>query len=207
MVDEHEELDAREQFHQVIGAAMASWARVEDAMLSWFISNTEMNEAMARAVFYSATGFQGRADMIKATLRVATLAPVHTQFLKHGVKRARAYATFRNRIAHQQPIFITEESSPLRWQFVLIEGKVRPEEYTPDQNVTTMSDMAVASQNFTKLADLFYDCPHTPGIGTSPTRYLRQVLELPSQADSKTPQRIEPQLRSQIEQLLGSRLE
>ncbi len=97
-------LDATVDFHIHYGNAMARWAQLENALYLWFSAATAMNDAVGRAIFYSARGFAARAEMLEAAVEHATtLSPEQIEFLKEAIKKARQYSGFRNKVAHGEP--------------------------------------------------------------------------------------------------------
>lgn len=176
------------EFHFAYGITLANWAGVERALFYWFYRATEMSETMARAIFYSARSFNGRAEMLEAAIaHNHTLVGDELAFIKSAIKRAWQYNSFRNRIAHGEPIMnIIELADPkagktsrsIDWS--IVEGKSTK---GPDPETDVSIDrLKNAAENFHRLQSMLNDAL---GKNKSHQKYLELVRELPNQADSR----------------------
>jgi hypothetical protein len=186
-----EEIAAREEFHGRLGAAMAEWARIEDALLYWFMVTANLEEPMARAVFFSARSFAGRKDMLQASIEPSAMEDDVRAFLRAGLKKAHQFSGFRNRTAHGQPMFDIDTASKTYKQYFLAEGS---NSQNIRQDAVTLSDLSAATCNFHELARLLYDMLpwYRAKISASPLGHLEAVRALPSEANSKAPPQKQP---------------
>ena len=114
---------ARNEFYQVCGHLMLVWAELEEILLHWFMTASGMDQAKARAVFYSAKSFNGRADMLKAVIPLGPFDEATVEFIKAGLKKARQFSGFRNLAAHGAEEWRHEEADPPT--YVLADPRIR----------------------------------------------------------------------------------
>ena len=118
---------ALDNFHLTFGSALTQWARVEERVGNWFWYSTGLSEEMARAIFYSARNFNARADMLEAALRHAEIETRGAkEFIKSAIHKAVSYSSFRNVLAHGEPTFDAQATSPTFKQILLLQGKHTP---------------------------------------------------------------------------------
>lgn len=193
--------EALHQFHQLYGATLAEWSRLEGQLFYWFQVLTGMNEKIARGIFFSARTFNGRADMLEAALDATHPDGPLRAFLIAVLKRARGYSGFRNAATHGEAHINLQRGSPAAGQMVIIQGRKVSEE--AEETMITMQDLAAAQKKFSVLANNTFSAlprqgiPHTPAL-LQTCREL--VLQLPSQAHSteadRTPSAPEPPPKS-----------
>lgn len=187
---------AHAEFHHAYGVAMSQWACVERNLYLWFVHVTQMKEKVARAVFYSARSFNARAEMLQAAIEKADhLAPERLDFIQEALRRAWSYSSFRNRMAHGEPLMniLDLKGQPRKVFFSIAQGKTRDH---PSSEIS-MEDLETATQNFYVLQNLLIDTHPTPGVGKPdhqwPATALQLLSELPSQASFKTAPSSQPQ--------------
>ncbi len=175
-------IDAHTQFHNAYGGAMAAWARLEGCLFYWFMSASGMNEAPARAIFFSARSFAGRRDMLWAILPFALFDQGAGDVIRAGLNKAQQYSEFRNKLAHREPVVDIRRESPTWAQILLVEG--RDASGSPD--AITISQLAAAMRNFDELRRLLWQVhPLERHPGTDAEGCLRLIRELPNQAHSR----------------------
>jgi hypothetical protein len=90
---------ALEEFHRFFGYAMQQWSKVERSLYLWFQRATNMDDSMARAIFYGGRGFSARAEMLEAAIECSTqLTAQEIEFLKEALKRREITAAFATRL-------------------------------------------------------------------------------------------------------------
>lgn len=183
-------IKADQEFHHALGRAMAKWAMIEQRFYFWFSDLTQMTPEMSRAIFYSSKNFAGRVDMVDAAVNTAQVDERYKLFLKAAIKKARQFNSFRNNLAHGEPVFDMYPNSPTFKQTVLVEGK----DNLPSPPVgIPVSTLDIATANFGELARLLIDpLMHLQGTydddDSSPERCREQIQALPHEADSKRPE-------------------
>jgi hypothetical protein len=197
-----------ELFHY-FGLFMTRWAQLETTLYYWFGRVTTMPEGMSRAIFYGARGFAARAEMLEAAIEHATvLKPEETAVLKEGVKKARQYSTFRNKVAHGEPRLNVKDLNNPQIHYTITQGKNTPNE---KEEVITLEHLTAAASNIHTLVDCIRDT--LPPLRTakqnpkSPEECLAIIRSLPNEAQSKSdqtdaasaPQPKEPQHRNKKE--------
>lgn len=179
-------LDATVDFHIHYGNAMARWAQLENALYLWFSAATAMNDAVGRAIFYSARGFAARAEMLEAAVEHATtLSPEQIEFLKEAIKKARQYSGFRNKVAHGEPrvhLYENEEGEK-RAIFSIDQGRHVPS----SAESLSMEDLDQGADNIHTLSMLIIEMwpPIRKPTSKSPQECLSLVRALPNVANDK----------------------
>jgi len=169
------------------GYAVACWARVEDAVYSWFALLTRMPDEMSRAIFYSGKGFMARADMIEAAILAdKKRTPQQIEFIKEAIKKARTYSVVRNKIVHGNPMpTLTVEGGPdvVDINYTISQAKSL---YRKESDIS-LEQLGVAGQNFTKLSRYMVAAlPTTAAKHAKPPEECHAlVLALPSQPHDK----------------------
>jgi hypothetical protein len=107
--EKHERLneEALERLYPIYGEAMLAWSNIEDTLCGWFHYLSGMGEPQARAVFFSARSFAGRADMLSALLSVPAGKPLVTDFVRDVLNKSLGYSQARNQLAHRVPVINT----------------------------------------------------------------------------------------------------
>ena len=184
------ELDkATREFETVYGAALAEWSRLEGQLFYWFQMVTGMNEKMARAVFFSARSFNGRADMLESAIDAATIDAPLRDFLEAALKKAWGYSGFRNAATHGEPHVNLQRDSPTVKQIVIIQGRKMSDE--AESTMITMLDLMTATVNFKQLGGLLFAArPEELPLPSLLETYQQRVHELPSQPHSTKPGRM-----------------
>lgn len=115
--------EASDEFSRVFGRALISWATIEQHLFFWFLYITKMDVRIGRAIYYSFSGFDGRANMLTNVLPVAKITDAERALLVAIVNKAKKFAQFRNALAHGQPsIDISVDLDP-PVQFRFMNGK------------------------------------------------------------------------------------
>ena len=79
-----------------IGRAVAAWSFVESSLATWFERLTKMHPVVSRKTFYSLTGFDARARMLRAVIGTVKTDPDISAYLTAIVKKASQYTHTRN---------------------------------------------------------------------------------------------------------------
>jgi hypothetical protein len=87
------------------GKAMAAWARIEIGFYTWFEHIGAFDLRQAKPIYYSATNFKSRMDLIRAAMAGVTLEDDEDQFINAAIKAAVRYNSFRNKLAHGEFTF------------------------------------------------------------------------------------------------------
>ena len=169
------------------GKALGKWAEIEKALYDWFRYATLLDDRPARAIFYSATAFRGRLDMLDALVDLEQLEAADIEFLEAASKKCIQYSGFRNKLAHGAFSFDGTQ---------ILQGK-HPYKIARE-NALALDDLVIAASNFENLADaiqaaLFIsqgaDPPEEEPL-SSLEKCLAQVRTLPIEANSRTPAQI-----------------
>ena len=121
-IDPLQMAQAEREFQEAYGRVMQRWARLEQAMFYWFQFVTGLNEAMARAVYYSAKNFRGRHDMLRDSIGPAALSQISQDFIRQALKKALNYNDLRNTITHGEALYDFETTSATFTQYILVQG-------------------------------------------------------------------------------------
>ncbi|WP_315742396.1 hypothetical protein [Bradyrhizobium sp. SZCCHNR1075] len=95
------------------GRAMAAWARIEVGFYTWFEHITAFDMRQAKPIYYSATNFKSRLDLLRAAIEGVQLDRAEETFIKAAMDVVIRYNSFRNKLAHGEFTF----------DGLLIEGK------------------------------------------------------------------------------------
>ncbi|WJR74929.1 hypothetical protein [Bradyrhizobium sp. NP1] len=95
------------------GRAMAAWARIEVGFYAWFEHITVFDMRQAKPIYYSATNFKSRLDLLRAALDGVRTDHDEEAFIKAAMDVVIKYNSFRNKLAHGEFTF----------DGLLIEGK------------------------------------------------------------------------------------
>ncbi|MFT4279494.1 MAG: hypothetical protein QM576_24365 [Rhodopseudomonas sp.] len=87
------------------GKAMAAWARIEVGFYCWFEHIGGFDLRQAKPIYYSATNFKSRMDLIRAAMAGVTLEEDEETFIRRAMKLAETYNSFRNKLAHGEFTF------------------------------------------------------------------------------------------------------
>ena len=174
------------EFHHSYGITLANWSGIERGLFYWFYRTTGMSEAMARAVFYSARSFNGRAEMLEAAVaNNPTLLGDELAFIKAAIKKAGKFSSFRNRIAHGEPIInvikLRDHKGGHASRTIdcsIVQGKSHGPDPATD---VSFNNLMNAAENFHQLqclltAALNRDKPHR--------EHLEKLRKLPREAES-----------------------
>ena len=180
--------NAHTELHYYYGIALANWSGIERGLFYWFYRTTAMSEAMARAVFYSARSFNGRAEMLDAAVaHNPTIVGDELAFIKAAIKKAGRFSSFRNRIAHGEPIInvieLKEQGGNQASRTIdcsIVQGKSHGPDPATDVPIKSLTN---AAENFHRLQCLLADAL---GRDKPHAKYLEQLRKLPSQADALT---------------------
>jgi hypothetical protein len=92
---------------------MAAWARIEVGFYTWFEPITPFDMRQAKPIYYSATSFKSRLDLLRAALDGIQLDRKEETFIRAAMAVVIGYNSFRNKLAHGEFTF----------DGLLIEGK------------------------------------------------------------------------------------
>jgi hypothetical protein len=122
------------------GKAMAAWARIEIGFYIWFEHIGAFDTRQARPIYYSATNFKSRMDLIRAAMEGVKLDREEEEFINAAIKVAIRYNSFRNKLAHGEFTF----------DGLLVEGK-----HVDRRKARAEAISANQLQAFAKLANEF----------------------------------------------------
>jgi hypothetical protein len=167
--------NANTEFLFSYGRAMAEWSSIERGLYYWFQGITRMKDGVARAIFYGAKGFGARADMLESVIPFAEQqTKEEIEFIKEAIKKSWQFVSFRNAIAHGEPIpTITDDG------IHVMMGKAKD---IADKDTITIKDMEIAAKNFSRLATAIIIAVPRFREGKTLAECLSQVLALPNQA-------------------------
>ena len=98
----------------LFGKAMVAWARLESGFYGWFEHATLLDMRQAKPLYYSATNFKARLDLLRAAISGTKLEAAEQEFIKAAIKLSIEYNTVRNKLAHGEMTIdglVIEESS------------------------------------------------------------------------------------------------
>jgi hypothetical protein len=127
------------------GKAMSEWSRIERALFHWFAHVTLLDDEPARRIFYSTTGFRGRADMLSAVVSLNKLEANETELIKVALKRAVQWSAFRNKLAHGE--FSLDRQN-------IVQGKLSP--HIARSQAISFEHLKRAQSNFRQLSEALY---------------------------------------------------
>lgn len=118
--------DAWRHFYQEYGEAMVAWQILESEIATLFSFLTKIPPAMAVKIYYAPRSFNGRVEVFKESISAALLSTEIRSFARTVLKKAKQYAEYRNKFAHDQPL-LRQQGSPLeknlRFDILLVDGK------------------------------------------------------------------------------------
>src|SRR5258708_31729701 len=138
-------LSERDNAFLSFGKAMAAWPLLESALYVWFEHATLLDMKQAKPIYYSATNFKSRLDLLRAAIRSNAMELDELEFIKSAIKLAIDYNSFRNKLAHGE---FTVEG-------LIIESK-HIDRKLAKESAVKRKDLDVASTNFRALADLMW---------------------------------------------------
>lgn len=94
------ELSEKDKSFLAFGKAMAAWASLESGFYAWFEHVTMLDTRIATPLYYSASNFKSRLDMLRAAMQSFQIEDEELKFIKEAIKRAIDYSGFRNKLAH-----------------------------------------------------------------------------------------------------------
>lgn len=159
--------------------------QIENLICALFEKTTQMHPVVARAVFFSASGFNGRVEMLLSAMRVVNFEdPNYKKFLILLIKRSREYAGVRNRLAHGSILRVEFQGSAYYKQTIILEGGQHWVADPPPDKVLTGEKISTISVNFTNLLAYLSLAVSGPPQGATAdfTVYHGQVALLPSDA-------------------------
>jgi hypothetical protein len=119
--------EAWQRFYQEYGRAMVAWQVLESELSTLFSILTKIPPAMAVQLYYSSRSFQGRIDVLKGGLVAADATTDVKSLANIVIRKAKKYAEYRNKFAHDQPlqrqIGPSPDGSPAMFDIVLVDGK------------------------------------------------------------------------------------
>lgn len=92
--------DADKDFYLVYGETMAAWAMLERSVCDLFGRMIGLPDKRAKALFFSANSFNGRAAMAQSAVQFAKTVPEGREFLTRYIRLAKDYSLTRNQLAH-----------------------------------------------------------------------------------------------------------
>jgi len=77
-----------------------AWARIEVGFYAWFEHITAFDMRQAKPIYYSATNFKSRLDLLRAAMDGVRLERAEEMFIKAAMDVVIRYNSFRNKLAH-----------------------------------------------------------------------------------------------------------
>jgi hypothetical protein len=176
-----EKLSDRDKAFLLFGKAMAAWAALEMSFYIWFEHAMLLDMRQAKPLYYAATNFKARLDLLRAAISSTKLEKEEQAFIEAAIKKAIKYSSFRNKLAHGE---FTLEG-------LLIESK-HADYKAARSSAITQREIETAARNFSKLAELIADArDYAIGLRDmleeDSLEICRQrVIELPLEAHSST---------------------
>lgn len=171
------------EFNLAIGRATARWSHIEAGLCQWFERITKMKHPMARSVFYSVSGFDGRRRMLQGALSCVSMSDQLRVYLKLLSSKAQNYSGSRNKMAHGDPLFIDLAKSKHHGTLIILEGAETWKADPPDEAILTLSNLELMTENFRYLGALIADSLNWEGDkARHPSRWTEQVHALPKRA-------------------------
>jgi hypothetical protein len=90
----------REKAYLAFGKAMAAWAKVEVGFYVWFEHISDIDLRQAKPIYYSATSFKSRMDLVRGAIEGHAPTSDEQIFIDQAMKLAIPYNSFRNKLAH-----------------------------------------------------------------------------------------------------------
>jgi hypothetical protein len=140
------ELSEKDKSFLAFGRAMAAWASLESGLYAWFEHVTLLDTRKATPLYYSATNFKSRLDLLRAAMQSFQIEDDELKFLTAAIKRAVEYNGFRNKLAHGEFTF----------EGLIIESK-HPDRKIARDTAIDRSGLDIAAQNFRALAELMWE--------------------------------------------------
>jgi hypothetical protein len=186
-----------DEFNLAIGVASGRWSHIEAGLCLWFKKVTKMPHTMARSVFYSVSGFDGRRRMFQGAIGNAKIPNELRDYLNLLTSKAGNYSGSRNRMAHGDPLFINRPKSKHHGTIIILEGQEQWKIDPPEATILTLSDLQTMAENFRYLAALIADSLSWPGADAIRRSSIWSPLArgLPYPAHSK---KLDPTIASQI---------
>jgi hypothetical protein len=195
-----------DEFNLAMGRAIARWSNIELGLCRWFKRITKMSHATARAIFYSASGFDGRRRMFVAALGSAKMDAALRDYLNLLVQKAGNYSGSRNKLAHGDPLFVRLPKSRHYGTIIILEGKEARKLLPSNDAILTLENIETMTENFRFLGALIADSLNwDEDASQHPSRWSPQARALPNPAHSgQLDPTIAKQLRSQLKHQFGS---
>jgi hypothetical protein len=176
------------ELHINYGIAMERWSALEQAMYLWFEHLTGLKREVASAIFYCARGFFSRAEMLESLIEVVCDAEkIETQIMKEGIKKARNYSGFRNKLAHGERLLnIHQSRAGDTAHYVITQGKSAT---NPKADEITIQHMQIAADNVRSLHKAMLSILPVfmnSDEALSPAECLATIRSLPNQPQNKS---------------------
>jgi hypothetical protein len=135
----------RDQAYLAFGKAMAAWAMVEVGFYIWFEHIADLNTPQAKPIYYAATAFKARLDLIRGAIDGNELPAAERTFIDEAMKLANPYSAFRNKLAHGE---FTIDG-------LIIEGKHADRRRALAEAISPV-ELKTFTERFNAFADLLY---------------------------------------------------
>jgi hypothetical protein len=185
-----------DEFHLEIGRCSSRWAIIESGIFQWFERITKMPPGMARRIFYSMSGFDGRRRMFQSAIGTVP-SDLMTEYLKLLCSKAGNYSGSRNKMAHGDVLFIEFPGSKHYSTHIILEGGTTWIADPPDEMVLTLDNLRMMTENFKFLAGFIVDSLNWRGdMAVMPSRWTELVRLLPNPAHT---QKLDPTNAARIQ--------
>jgi hypothetical protein len=184
------EKEIQDDFYRIYGDAMSIWSTIEYVLSFWFSYASGTTPAMADRIMSSAKSFNAKTGMLDAAFYGTHHNVDLTSFFRAAMKTTRNYSDFRNKLAHNQFMFIKQDKR------MVIARRADP---FWEHDVVSVGQLLAGARNFfwLKTAWLYALPTALPKPVLTPKQGLRLIHALPKSADSKVavrsvPRRLRP---------------
>jgi hypothetical protein len=197
-------LEADEKFKLAFANCLMIWHQIEEQIYLIFEKTTKMHPLVARAVFFSASGFNGRIGMLQSAIRPINFTDLdYKKYIEFLLKRSQNYAGIRNKLVHGAILRIGFEGAKYFQQTIILDGGQHWVADPPPDKALTIDTVGIISVNFTNfLAYLNVANAGPPsGMPSDFGYYHNQTILLPNDArllpsDNKVGENVIPLLNS-----------
>jgi hypothetical protein len=182
----HDPDDAWRHFHQEYGQAMLAWQMLESELATLFSFLTKIPPAMAVKIYYASRSFNGRMDVFKEGISAAPLQSDAKSFARSIIKKAKKYAEYRNKFAHDQPLLRQQGLGPGKgaiFDIVMVDGKgqfqsdeVKQQYLDEGVPVGEITYAAVSFRQLSNLVSQFWIQGRSQGMAPTRQRAWLEIL-------------------------------
>lgn len=154
LADDVGQKSEHDEFYTTYGSAMLCWGVLENIICGLFIQIAKLDPTIGRSIYYSSRSFQGRMDLLESVIPFISVSqkPKMPDFVKAARKKAGAFSSFRNKLAHSQITYIDVPASRNYKKLALVDGS---KQSMHDLGFNS-ADIANAWLNFSNLTQIIY---------------------------------------------------